>query len=83
MGNWVHFEIILNRRKDDKKVIERFSIECRKTKTKSNYLPVRLLSQSQTKTKTKVILKLITFDTQLKSALIVEYRVKRFTYRMT
>ena len=24
--------------------LERFSIECRKTKTKTNYLPVRLLS---------------------------------------
>ena len=26
--------------------IERFSIECGKTKTKTNYVPVRLLSQS-------------------------------------
>ena len=33
--------------------IERFSIECRKTKTKTNYLPIRLLSSSQTVVKLK------------------------------
>ena len=33
--------------------IERFSIECRKTKTKTNYLPIRLHSLSQTVVKPK------------------------------
>ena len=33
--------------------LERFSIECRKTKTKTNYLPIRLRSLSQTVVKPK------------------------------